>query len=179
MSIKTIENQLVNVLNAAKDLEGEVLAPMLIEACPEDFERRDLLSSVGSVWVHFSGKNSQDPEGFSTVQEQSYSFDVHVFTRNLRPGYHATKGDEDGNAYDVMDTIESVLSGYVAATGLKPMYHKESKLVQSRDGVWQYGMRFITKGMFFKPATDTVLGISTKITFESTGRTFTIPPTEE
>lgn len=176
--IKEIENGIINALTAAAQVEGSALKDLDIERCPEDFDVNSMKSAIGAVWIHYSGTDSSDMSGAGGgIQDDIFYFDVNVLVRNLRPGVHAQITDS-GNAYEVIPAIRNRLTGMKPADGFKPMYMKKSELVSVTSGIWQYAMRFATKGRYYYEEEEQPAVNSKKITFQGANRTIIVEKEE-
>lgn len=179
--IENIETKILETLEADSKKAKSPLEKIKIERCPEDAASRMMNAATGSVWIHFAGVKPSDPNGiYSAVQEDVLYFDIDIIMRNLRTGNTAIVTDRAG-AYDVIDRVRAVLTGFKPALKAKPMWMTNCELTEAGRGFWYYTARFAVRVPYTAAAgreDETVYGIAREITFHD-GRTVIVKSEKE
>lgn len=174
--IEKIETAILNKLQADAAKADSVLSLVEIERCPEDATSKLMNMSTGVVWIHYVDTKTTEPEGiYSAVQQDTVSFDLDIITRNLRSGSDAITVDNVG-AYDVIDRVRAVLTGFKPAVSAKPMYMTASGWTDAGQGFWHYTARFAVKLPYAAEDETEDPVIAKRITWQHrNGKQFSVP----
>ena len=174
--IEKIETAILNKLQADAEKPGSILGLVEIERCPEDAASRLMNLSTGVVWIHYVDTKTTEPEGvYSAVQQDTVSFDLDIITRNLRSGTDAITVDSVG-AYDVIDRVRDVLTGFRPVLGAKPMFMTNSGWTDAGQGFWHYTARFAVKLPYAAEHETEEPAVAKQVTWKhENGKQFTVP----
>lgn len=178
--IANIETAILNKLQADAEKPESILSMVEIELCPEDAASRLMNLSTGVVWIHYVDTKTTEPEGvYSAVQQDTVSFDLDIITRNLRSGCDITV--DNVGAYDVIDRVRKVLTGFRPVLGAKPMYMTASGWTDAGQGFWHYTARFAVKLPYVEEQDaesdlQPLPAVAKQVTWKHrTGKQFTVP----
>ena len=179
MMITEIESAVLNVLKSDAGNPKSILGLVEIELCPEDATSRLMNLSTGVIWIHYVDTKTTEPEGVgSAVQYDTVSFDLDIITRNLRSGRDLSV--DNVGAYDVIDRVRKVLTGFKPVLSAKPMYMTNSGWTDAGQGFWHYTARFAVKVPYFAEKEEPVFPVAKKVTWQNVPnhRRFSIPKEE-
>ena len=126
MNIREIENSIISKLK-------ENFSELLVEGFPDKPSEFILIHPIGALLVHYQGGNYSQTQSLGFIsQESKKEFAITVITRNLR---------SNNGAYEYIDKVKSVLSGYQIDECTK-LYPTKDYFISENSAIWQYGINF-------------------------------------